>query len=225
MAIKDDELARAIRNPWWRAAAILAVIAVAATAVLGGFRETRGKLMAKPPFAAGHRVDAGAMAITPLRAWIALKNPAGTANSFRPEQYLVLQARIENLTDTGYGAYIHLKDDVVLFADGIVADGIAPPAAKKASGSGPETLNADTLMRADDHTFSVALPPRLPVDVDLVWKLPPDHIVPKTLTWGVVGRNFVEQTFLTRESGWLPDRGKARWRLAVEDRRMAERAP
>ena len=94
MANKDDELARAIRNPWWRAAAALAVIAVAATAAFGGFRETRGKLMAKPPFAAGHRVDAGAMAITPLRAWVALKNPAGTANSFRPEQYLVLQARI-----------------------------------------------------------------------------------------------------------------------------------
>lgn len=219
MANKDDELARAIRNPWWRAAAVLAVTAVAATAALGGFRETRGKLMAKPPFAAGHRVDAGAMAITPLRAWVALKNPAGTANSFRSEQYLVLQARIENLTDTGYGAYIHLKDDVVLFSDGIAA-----PDAKK-PGSGPETLNADTLMRADDHTFSVALPPRLPVDVDLVWKLPPDRIVPKTLTWGVVGRNFVEQTFLTRESGWLQDRGKARWQLAVEDRRLAERTP
>lgn len=219
MANKDDELARAIRNPWWRAAAALAAIAVATTAALGGFRETRGKLMAKPPFAAGHRIDAGAMAITPMRAWVALKNPAGTANSFRPEQYLVLQARVENLTDTGYGAYIHLKDDVVLFADGIAA-----PDAKR-TGSGPETLNADTLMRADDHTFSVALPPRLPVDVDLVWKLPPDRIVPKTLTWGVVGRNFVEQTFLTRESGWLQDRGKARWQLAVEDRRMAERAP
>lgn len=219
MANKDDELARAIRNPWWRAAAVLAVIAVAATAALGGFRETRGKLMAKPPFAAGHRVDTGAMAITPLRAWIALKNPAGTANSFRPEQYLVLQARIENLTDSGYGAYSRLKDDVVLFADGI------PVSAAKKSGPGPETLNADTLMRADDHTFSVALPPRLPVDVDLVWKLSPDRIVPKTLTWGVVGRNFVEQTFLTRESGWLQDRGKARWQLAVEDRRLAERTP
>ena len=102
--------------------------------------------------------------------------------------------------------------------------GKASPNAKK-SGSGPATHNADTLMRADDHTFSVALPPRLPVDVDLVWKLPPDRIVPKTLTWGVVGRSFVEQTFLTRESGWLQDRGKARWRPVVEDRRMAERAP
>ncbi len=224
MAFTDGELARAARNPWWRIAAVAGLAALAAVALLGGFEPAKGGVMAKPALTAGQRVDAGALAITPLRAWVSLKTPSGTANSYRPEQYLVLQARVENLTDTGYSAYSYLQSDLLLFSADV---GGKPPnefeRPENKPANEPETMKADTLMRADDHTFTVALPPRLPVEVDLVWKLPPDRRIPAELTWGAIGRRFVEQTYLVRDSGWLQDRGVARWRLAVEDRR--ERAP
>lgn len=224
MAFKDGELARAARNPGWRIAAAAGLVAVLAVAAFGGFRRAEKGVMAKPPLAAGQRVDAGALAITPLQAWVDYRTPSGIAVT-RPEQYLVLRAKVENLTDTGYSAYSYLSGDLVLFTDpiggtppGLVPEPPPPPGQ-------PQTMKPSSLSRADDHSFDVAILPRLPVVVDLAWKLPRDRKIPAKLVWGVFGREFTAQSFLTREAGWLKANGKARWELAVEDRRAAGASP
>lgn len=216
MALKDGELARAARNPGWRIAAIAGLAAIACVAAFGGFRRAEKGVLAKPPLAAGQRVDAGALAITPLQAWIDYRTPSGVEVT-RPEQYLILRARVENLTDTGYSAYSYLSSDLLLFTDAI--GGTPGPIPEAPPPGQPQTMKPSSLSRADDHSFDVAILPRLPVIVDLAWKLPRDRNIPAKLVWGVLGREFTEQTFLTREAGWLQANGKARWELAVEDRR------
>lgn len=220
MAFKDGELARAARTPGWRIAAAAGVVAIAAVAAFGGFRRAGKGVLAKPPLAAGQRVDAGALAITPLQAWVDDRTPFGLRTG-RPEQYLMLRARVENLTDTGYSAYSYLSSDLVLFTDpiggtppGLVPEAPPPPGQ-------PQTMKASSLSLAGDRSFDVAILPRLPVVVDLAWKLPSDRKIPAKLVWGVFGREHTEQTFLTREAGWLKANGKARWELAVEDRRTS----
>lgn len=224
MALKDGELARAARKPGWRIAAIAALAAVALIAAFGGFRRAEKGVLSKPPLTAGQRVDAGALAITPLQAWVDDRTPFGLRTG-RPEQYLMLRARVENLTDTGYSAYGYLSGDLVLFTDpiggtppGLVPEAPPPPGQ-------PQTMKASSLSLAGDRSFDVAIPPRLPVLIDLAWKLPSDCKIPPKLVWGVFGREHTEQTFLTREAGWLKANGKARWELAVEDRRTPGASP
>lgn len=221
MAFKDGELVRAARNPGWRIAAAVGLIAAAAAAWLGGFERATGGVMAKPPLAAGQRVEAGALAITPLRAWVSDRTPSGTL-AMRPEQYLVLRVRVENLTRTGYSAYSYLMGDLLLFTDPIggTPPGLVPR--DPPSPGEPQTMKADTLLRSDDHSFEIAILPKLPVDVDFVWKIPSDRKIPPAMTWGLLGRDFVDKTFLTRDSGWVVGKGRARWELSVEDRRGRE---
>jgi hypothetical protein len=126
----------------------------------------------------------------------------------------VLKVRVENLTDTGYSAASYLANDLVQFTDSIEAPGVV-----RGRGEEPGVRTSQSQSRSDDHSFGFSLPPGLPVEIDMVWPYPAGQELPQRLTWGIVGRRFVEKTYLTRESGWVKDRGKARWELAVEDRR------
>lgn len=64
-----DELRQAARHPGWRAFAVAAVLAVAATAMLGGFRTAKA-IKSYPEYGIGATVDNGALSLTPLRAWV-----------------------------------------------------------------------------------------------------------------------------------------------------------
>lgn len=196
-----DELRQAARHPGWRAAAAIALVAVAITAMLGGFRAAEAK-KTYPEYAAGARIDNGALLLTPLRAWIADAQPGSKPNPYLPPtQFLVLQVRVENRTDSGIAVQSYVQSDVVWLP--------------RTPGEG---TRADLMQRSEGHDFGFEFPPRLPVDVDLVWKLPPDTTLPPRLTWGVFARRHVEETYLTRESGWLQE-PLAKLVLDVEHRR------
>lgn len=197
-----DELRQAARHPGWRAFAVAAVLAVAATAILGGFRAAKAK-KTYPEYGIGATVDNGALSLTPLRAWVADVQPGSKPNPYAPPgQFLVLQLRVENRTPGSIAMQAYLQGDVV-WLPRVPGDGV----------------RATRQQRSEGHDLSFELPPRLPVDVDLVWKLPPDETLPPRLTWGVLAREHVAETYLTRESGWLQQGPLAKLVLAVEDRR------
>ncbi|HEY0504557.1 MAG TPA: hypothetical protein VGD42_13820 [Lysobacter sp.] len=212
MADKDD-LAQRIRHPGWQAAAVVAVIAIALTAALGGFRKARAK-QSYPEIPAGQTVSSDALAITPLRAWVAWHRPGGVPDRYNPRQYLVLQLRAENRTDRSDPGS-HLGNDVVWLP------------APGQGGEGPQReVRSTAQYHADDHSIGVQLHPRMPTDVDVVWEFPSKAALPARLTWGLYERRFIEQTWLTRDSGWVQGDPKAKLVLAVEDRRNpAVRAP
>ncbi|WP_242111926.1 hypothetical protein [Luteimonas aquatica] len=207
-ADNSHELAAMLRNRWWRAVGVAALLAVALTAVLGGFRKAGSATHPYPELGAGTRVDNGALAVTPLRAWVDATRPGGMPNDFDKQDYLVLRARVENRTDSGFANASYLQSDLFWLADGA-----------------SDAKKADSLQRGDDHGFYVNLQPRLPVEIDLVWTLPRGQPLPPKLVWGLYARDFVEQTYLTREAAWVQGNPRAKLILAVEDRRRPAGAP
>jgi len=197
-----DELRQALRHPGWRAAIVAALLAVALTAMFGGFGTAKAR-RTYPEYGANATIDNGALALTPLRAWISDVRPGSKPNPYvPPAQYLVLQLRAENRTDSSLAANSYLQSDVVWL--------------RQVPGEGER---ATAQQRSEGHDFGFELPPRLPVDVDLVWKLPPETKLPPRLTWGVLAREYVAETYLTGESGWVQRGPLAKLVLAVEDRR------
>lgn len=197
-----DELRQALRHPGWRTAIALALLALALTAALGGFGTAKAR-RAYPEFGANATIDNGALALTPLRAWISDVRPGSKPNPYiAPSQYLVLQLRAENRTDSSLAANSYLQSDVVWL--------------RQVPGEGEK---ATAQQRSDGHDFGFELPPRLPVEVDLVWKLSPETKLPPRLTWGVLARAYVEETYLTGEGGWVQQGPQAKIVLAVDDRR------
>lgn len=185
------------RHRGWRAAAVVAALAVLAVALLGGFRRHGGGTgVVYPIAAAGQRVEAGALAVTPLCAWVAADKPGQVPNPFNKHRYLVLRARVENLTDSATAATAYLQDDVVWLADGKT-----------------DQKEATALQRADDHSFAVQLQPRLPTVVDLVWELPGDAAPRQPVVWGVFGREHIERTYLTNEQAWVNPQPHTKLRL------------
>ena len=151
-----DELRRAARHPGWRAAIVATLFAVALTAMFGGFRTAKAR-RAYPEYGANATIDNGALALTPLRAWISDARPGSEPNPYvPPARYLVLQLRAENRTGSSLAANSYLQSDVVWL--------------RQVPGDGEK---AAAQQRSEGHDFGFELPPRLPVDVDLVWKLPP----------------------------------------------------
>lgn len=200
-----DELIGAARNPWWQAAAAVAAIALVATVALGGFKPAKSKTKPLPSHAAGQRAQSGAMAVTPLRAWVARYRPGGR---IEPNQlYLVLQADIENRTGRSFGSYDYLIKDLILV------------------GPKREAVKADLPLAADDHTILGDLHPRLKQRVDLVWKLPPGYVYAPSQTFGLFGRDYKAKAYLNGESGWIQDSPKAKFELPVQDLRDRLVAP
>jgi hypothetical protein len=197
-----DELRQAMRHPGWRAVVVAAVLAVAVTAMFGGFRTAKAR-RTYPEYGANATIDNGAIALTPLRAWIYDVRPGSKPNPYvPPAQYLVLQLRAENRTGSSLAANSYLQSDVVWL--------------RQVPGEGEK---AAAQQRSEGHDFGFELPPRLPVDVDLVWKLPPETELPSRLTWGVLAREYIAETYLTGESGWVQQGPLAKLVLEVEDRR------
>lgn len=201
----DPSLLQAARSRRWQAAAVLALVALVAAALLGGFRRSPAKTV--PLHAAGERVAAGALAVKPLRAWLDTRNPRGVADTTGQREFLVLEAVAENLTRASNGWY--LDSDLRWLASREDQAGAKP----------------DLIYLAEDKALTHVLQPHLPVQLLLVWKIPPGRSAAEPMRWGLYGRRFVEKTFLTTESGWLQDGPAATFKLAVEDRRAKAPAP
>jgi hypothetical protein len=201
----DPSLLQAARSRRWQAAAVLGLVALVAAALLGGFRRAPAKTV--PLHAAGERVATAALAVKPLRAWLDTRNPRGQADTTGQREFLVLEAVAENLTPASNGWY--LDSDLRWLASREDHAGAKP----------------DLIYLAEDKTLTHVLQPHLPVQLLLVWKIPPGRATAEPMRWGLYGRRFVEKTFLTTESGWLQDGPAATFKLAVEDRRAQAAAP
>lgn len=200
-----DELIGAARNPWWQAAAAVAALALVLTFALGGFKPAKGKAKPLPQYSAGKRVQTGAMAVTPLRAWVAYYRPGGR---IEPNQlYLVLQAEVENRTGRSFNSHGYLLDDLILV------------------GAKREAVKASLPLGADDHSLLVALHPRLKQRIDLVWKLPPGYVYAPTQLFGLFGRDYKAKAYLNDEGAWVQDKPAASFMLAVQDLRDRRVAP
>ncbi|ROU08911.1 hypothetical protein [Lysobacter enzymogenes] len=201
----QDELIGAARNPWWQAAAAVAAIALVATLALGGFKPAQSKAKPLPQYAAGQRAQSGAMAVTPLRAWVARYRPGGR---IEPNQlYLVLQADIENRTGRSFGGHLYLLQDLILVGPKL------------------EAVKADLPLAADDHMVLGDLHPRLKQRVDLVWKLPPGYVYAPAQAFGLFGREYKAKAYLNDAGGWMQDKPKAKFVLPVQDLRDRLVAP
>lgn len=204
------ELSQAIRNPWLRVAALLCLLAVAATAALGGFDRAGAGTAASqiPAFGAGIRLDTGAMRLTALQAWRSLRDPDGISDPAASRQYLVLRVRVDNRSGRTISPYGDLQQDVVWLRDG-----------------GTTEVKADRFLREDDHTLVDALHPELPLVVDMVWEVPAGEALPAQLEWGVLTRAFSPKATFFGASGWVQGRPLARLALPVADRRAEVIAP
>ncbi|QWP77415.1 hypothetical protein J5226_03130 [Lysobacter sp. K5869] len=194
-----DELIGAARNPWWQAAAAVAAVALVLTFALGGFKPAKSKSKPIPQSTAGKRVQTGAMAVTPLRAWVARYRPGGRVE---PNQlYLVLQADVENRTGRSFGSYNYLIKDLILV--------------------GPkfDAVKADLPLAADDHSILGDLHPRLKQRVDLVWKLPPGYAYKTKETFGLFARDYKAKAYPNDEGAWVQGKPAAKLALAVQDLR------
>jgi hypothetical protein len=203
-----DELVKAARNPWWQGAAAVAAIALVLTFALGGFKQAKSVTKPLPQYQAGHRYQGGAMAATPLRAWVARYKPGGQVDAFNQGKlYLVLQVEIENRTPRSFSGFGYPLKDLILVSKG----GTPVP--------------AQSLMMSDDHTIVADLHPRMKQRVDLVWDLPKDYVYSPQETFGVFARDYKAKAYLNDEGAWLQGKPAAKYRIAVSDLRDRMVAP
>lgn len=195
-----DELLLAAKNPWWQGAAVLALIALGATAVLGGFREAQTKPLPTHAAGSGFRFEGGALSLQPLRAWVARYSPGGRIDANRPQAFLVLQVLAENRTERSFSGYGYLRQDLILVRNG-------------------QPVQADNLLVSADHTQLTHLHPKLPQKVDLVWRLPATYVYSPEESWGVFERDYNAKLYLNDEGGWAQGAPHGKFQMKVEDRR------
>lgn len=203
-----DELVKAARNPWWQGAALLALAAVAVTLALGGFKPAKSTTKPLPQYPSGHRYQSGAMALTPLRAWVARYPPGGQVDLRDPNRlYLVLQVEIENRTARSFNGFGYPQQDLVLLTER------------------GEPIRAERLLMSDDHSVASDLHPRLKQRIDLVWDLPRPYVQVPRRTWGVFARDYKAKAYLNDEGAWMQGKPAAKFVIPVQDLRDRAVAP
>lgn len=203
-----DELVKAARNPWWQGAAAVALVALVVTFALGGFKQAKSTSKPLPQYSAGHRYQGEAMAVTPLRAWVARYKPGGRVDPYDPTKlYLVLQVEIENRTPRSFNGFGYPREDVILVS------------AKR------EPIQPDLLLMSDDHSVAADLHPRLKQRVDLVWSLPKNYVHAPQQTWGVFARAYKAKAYINDEGAWVQGKPAAKFLIPVQDLRDRAVAP
>lgn len=199
----DPSLKQALHTTRGRVMLVLAALALAATAALGGFR-------AAPPkrtgvVGAGERAVSGALAVQPLRAWADHTDPRGLKD-LSGQDVLVLEAVVENLTDASSSYYLMQNLRWLTSPE---------------DNTGQQ---ADRVYLADDLSLYDSLHPRLSVRLFLCWKLPKGQALPQPVCWGLYQRRYVEKAYINNESGWTQDGPGFSLKLDAQDRRT-EAAP
>jgi hypothetical protein len=177
----DQDVANTLGHPLARAAIALLALAALAVAALGGFREAQSRQQPLPQAGAGQVARSDAFEVAPLCAYTTDRMP-GRRHPDAGKRYMVLRARVVNRMEMDWSG--HLQADVVWPADG---SGSAAP--------------ADAVLRADDHSLSAQLPPRVPALLEFVW--PIAQGAPVTGRWGLYQRTRMRRTLDTGENAWL----------------------
>lgn len=204
MSATEREIAEAIRHPLWRVAVGLLLLAIVATAALGGFRKAGARKGSELPLLApGTTVDAGLFSVSAGPGWVTDLAP-GRSFPSDTESYLVVPLRVSNQGDADNGSSGLLRQDLFWLRPG--ADGR------------PDPVAADYYFRADGAGYGAELPPRMRVPLLAVWKRPVGVPAPATVDLGLIGRKFVAQTFETQESAWTNTDPVAKWRVPIQVR-------
>jgi hypothetical protein len=177
----DRDVANLLGHPLARAVIALGAVAALVVAALGGFREAEARRQSLPQVGAGQVATSDAYQVAPLCAFTSDRLP-GRRHADAGRRYLVLRARVVNRMEMDWSG--HLQQDVVWPADG---SGRAAP--------------AEWVLRADDHSLSPQLPPRIPAVVEFVWPLAAG--APATGRWGLYQRTRMRRTLDTGENAWL----------------------
>lgn len=195
----DPSFKRALHSTRWRLAAVAAAIALAATFLLGGFRQAPPKRT--PQAGAGERVVSGVLAVRALRAWAGHEDPKGHPDRFGGKDFLVLEAVVENRTAASSNYY--LPQDLRWLAD---------QGDQKGS-------QADRIYLADDMSLLDYLHPDMPVHVFMVWKIPAGRPLSQPQRFGLYERRFLKKAYVSNESGWVQDGPGVALKLVAEERR------
>lgn len=205
-AVAEQEYVKLVRsNRWWRAAAMVGVIAVLVTAALGGFRKAPPPPV--PPDAdaavAGpfESRDLGQYLFYPLYATVEDRKPGQRHASSTPTRYIVLKMMVRNQGSTGRFAHVNLKQDLVWLRNGR-----------------SEETPADDIVWEDTHGRDIVLQPGLETELVAVWEVPTGDTLPDAIEIGMFqraagARNTVGEVFL----GEWRRTGKGRvWRLPIK---------
>lgn len=176
-----EDIARSLRHPLVRIGIAIALLALVVVIALGGFREAKSRQQSLPRTGVGQVAASDAFEVEPLCAYTSDRMP-GRRYPEAGKRYLVLQARVVNRMEMDWSD--QLRQDVVWPADG---RGQAAP--------------AQWLLRADDHSLDLQLPPRIPAVVELVWPLAPGATA--SGPWGLYQRTRMPRSLDTGEDAWL----------------------
>ena len=210
-AVSRQEYVQLVRsNRWWRALAVLGVIAVLMTAALGGFRKAP-----PPPSApdAGATVggpfesrDVGQYAVTPFYATVEDRKPGQRHPGSTPKRYIVLKLMVRNQSSTGRFGHVNLAQDLVWLRNGR-----------------SEEKTADDILWEDTLSRDIVLQPGLGSELIAVWEVPAGETLSDFIEIGVLQRaagerNTVGEAFL----GEWRRTGKGRlWRLPIKPLRTS----
>lgn len=195
-AIDSHEYVQLLRSHrFWQVLAVLALVGAVVIALLGGFRSTtRGGTGAG--HANGTPLELGAYTMTPLSAHLSARRPGQGYEATDGRRFLAVRMRVVNNSDSG--TYMPTLDKSIVLLRKEHSVEIKP----------------DDVVWADTGSRDIVLPPKLPVEVALVWEVPADAQVAGSVDVGAYStvRGFSRVT-LSEE--WARGSRAGFWRIPV----------
>jgi len=141
--------------PWWAWTLAVIVTVVTVIAVLGGFSAIPEEKLPRIPVGDTH--TGGELATVVERVWVSNQQPTNGEFAATGEQYLIVRARLDNLTSepSSFGSQI-LRAEV----DEVIAATVAP----------------DVVLDDLRGTRLASLGAGIPTTVDFIWVIPADSI-------------------------------------------------
>ena len=141
--------------PWWAWTLAVIVTVVTVIAVLGGFSAIPEEKLPRIPVGDTH--TGGELATVVERVWVSNQQPTNGEFAATGEQYLIVRARLDNLTSgpSSFGSQI-LRAEV----DEVIAATVAP----------------DVVLDDLRGTRLASLGAGVPTTVDFIWVIPADSI-------------------------------------------------
>ncbi len=195
-AIDSHEYVRLLRSHRsWRILAAIALIGAVVVALLGGFRSAVPSDTGAA-HAVGTPMELGAYTMTPLSARLSGRRPAQDADVTDGRRFLAVQLRVVNNTDSG--TYMPTLDRSLVLTRKSRSVEIKP----------------DDVVWADTGSRGIVLPPKLPVQVALVWEVPAGAVVDEVIEIGAY-QTVQSVSRITLAPEWGRGARAGFWRIPV----------